>query len=277
MNYFEVINSDILHLILLKLKSDDFNNFVEFDNEININYKYLLYQRHTDIAKNINKILSIDKFFKKYKSTAWPILYIDILNMEEDNRRIGTYYTPLNNFFETKEYSLFVNDKISDYNNLTILIFNCIDIYKEFSIMYEKRYYLNNDLYSLVLYNRLLSLAYNYGSSQYDTILKYLKTGKIEDNVFIKGDEILNMTTDSQILISLYLLGHEPNFNTFKIDEKIIKWIETNEAIDYDDTYVHLDKIKADYLYEAQDMYEPGLNYIRQFVNDTYISNDVVI
>jgi hypothetical protein len=67
--YFELINSDVLHIILLKLESKEFNNFVEFNdiisNEISINYKYLLYQKYKDIGKNIDKILSIDKRLKK--------------------------------------------------------------------------------------------------------------------------------------------------------------------------------------------------------------------
>jgi hypothetical protein len=279
--YFELINADILHLILLKLKSNDFNNFVTYgnDNEISINYRYLLYSKYKDIAIEINTILSIDKRLKMYKDIAWKILYIDLLPLSDDGKLNSKYFLENINDKSFHNDQSFRNEfnirKFEKYNSITIIILNCIYLHRNWPMMYEKRYYFKENPYSIILYNSILAhiqyiMNHYYIQNFSDFYSKYLSIGKINDDTFVYSEIILEGDINSSYLIRLYLIAHEPNFHTFGLDSKIIEWIENSNIVDSHRGELLAD-IKEKFVYEILDKYDIRLDYIRYYVVEKYL------
>jgi hypothetical protein len=197
------------------------------------------------------------------------VIYIDLLTLSEGNNYfVQRFFKDIyNDDLFYNEYKINIVEKL---NSITIIIFNCMYLYQNWPMMYEKRYYFEENLFSIRLYNRFLEYVSDRQLEGADFYNQYLLSGKIEDGTFINYEFINHGSIDFFTLTILYLIRNEPNFNTFKLDPKITEWIEEEGAIDYTNSDERLSNTNSDFVYEILGKYDLSIEYIRDYVVRKY-------
>ena len=239
--YFNYLPSELNNIVLSYL---EYEELVDLDEIITVNYEQLFAIKLPFMYKDIKEIFRIDKTIGRYRN-KWDLLFKDFLNDLDDDE--------LDNI-----------KKFTKFNSISFNIYYTVYCYKEYPIFFWfKDYLYNRGLKSDYLPYYIFSTFSILESWNVDTNEKFLKINHqfLFDNLKYVTSEYLdyNTDTDSDQTISYaiicYLLFESPNFGlspTKTIDNVIevlghipsynIENGETLLYIIYDDIVTSLDK-----------------------------------
>ena len=231
MNYWGILNLDIINLILIKL---DYSTFVTAKKLIDVNYCNLFRLKY-GMSRLYDNLIAFKNLIN------WGKLYKDIL-------KLGDRVTALKKFISCSKLIQWYDCRILNEGNPIItlpkdllgeLSWKTIDILSRIWIqiklphMYEKIKILPRlDGIIYLLYRTLKS-----GLSCATELAGYLRSGKVKDGTLIishtlQADEPeITLFDCKYIPMILLLLSKEDNFDTFKWEYRLFNWNISNISI----------------------------------------------
>src|SRR5436305_1721107 len=110
--YFNLLPEELNYVIFSYL---NYEESVEIEEIIPINYEKLLGINYPEDYKDIKEIFNIDDTIRKYKNNKWDILYKDIITRRKHNSPFDIDFILFNSISNNIDNTIFIYKKYNEF------------------------------------------------------------------------------------------------------------------------------------------------------------------